>query len=278
MSNFIQTNSILDPLVGQPFTGPSLNFLQNATKEPINGLGQAIIGYSYDPTITYILNGLTQSASTAYNEGYVLYQNEVFYSPGLVVTGFTNQPVLTLTTTNDSVADPLLFTDLVPRNVHNIRRMVLSDGPATGTSIALSSCTYVNESSIYTGATLYAQDLSGNTISSGLTYSNLSVRTQMTPNGGFIYVTCLSVTTISTVGVIGISAGIPIPYGKQAVGVSPSIFQKFNVNNSGLSVNASIALDWQGRGYELQLAKADASLFGVLSGYNFTFVIPIILL
>ena len=143
--NKILTTSISDPSIGQPLTGKSLEFLQNANKESIAGLCEAMVGISYSTSTYYIMSGLTAYGTNQYYAGYVYYNGELFYSAGKSsVTAFTNVPVLTLTVTNDATADPLTFTDNVSRNVHNVRRMVLSDAVSGTGTVDLYLCSYVS--------------------------------------------------------------------------------------------------------------------------------------
>jgi hypothetical protein len=150
MSDFILTNSISDPLIGQPWTGPSLNFLQNGFNVQTSGLAQSIIGRSYNNANTYVLSGLQPYGTNQYYPGYIFYQGEIFYCAGKSsTTSFTHIPILTLTITNDPIADPLLFTDAISRNVHNIRTMVLSDGISGSGTVDLSTCIYTQQDWVY---------------------------------------------------------------------------------------------------------------------------------
>ena len=151
--NKILTTSISDPSIGQPLTGKSLEFLQNANKESIAGLCEAMIGYNYSTSVYYVISGLYPYGTNQFKEGYVYYNGELFYSAGKVTTtAFSNIPVLTLTITNDATADPLTFTDNVSRNVHNVRRMVLSDAVSGTGTVDLANCVYVYTKWNYVGA------------------------------------------------------------------------------------------------------------------------------
>jgi hypothetical protein len=142
--NKIDTSQISDPNVQQGFTGKSLAFLQNATNEAILALAQALIGETYDSTKAYILKGVDAYGTNQYNEGYILWSGEVYYTLGKSsITAFSNVAVMTIAVTNDGTADPAPFSDGSTKYVHNIRRFVLSDA-LTGTgTFDLSAAIYI---------------------------------------------------------------------------------------------------------------------------------------
>lgn len=141
--NKIKTSDIVDPTIQQPFTGKSLEFLQNATSAMINGLSQSMVGESYAAATAYVLKGLIAYGTNQYTEGYVLYSGELYYCPGKsTTTAFVNVPVLTITVANDATADPITFTDSVIRNVHNVRTLVLSDAVSGSGTFDLSAAIY----------------------------------------------------------------------------------------------------------------------------------------
>lgn len=135
MANKILTNSITDPTILQPWTGPELEYLQNGIIEQIAGLASGMIGSSYTGSTGFRIYGLESYGTNQYKDGYLFYNGELFYSSGKTSTSaFTGSPVFVLTTTNDSTVDPLTFSDGVQRNVTNTRRMNLVDAVSgTGT-------------------------------------------------------------------------------------------------------------------------------------------------
>lgn len=153
--NKILTTSISDPTIGQPLTGKSLEFLQNANKEVAAGIIQGLIGQTYATGTYYVVSGLEPYGTNQFYAGYVYKDGELYYSAGkATTTAFTNVPILTLTVTNDATADPLTFTDNVSRNVHNVRRMVMSDAVSGTGTVDLSNCVYVSTSWITVGSGL----------------------------------------------------------------------------------------------------------------------------
>ena len=117
--------------VGFPMKSGTVNFLQDAHKETTAAIVANLLGFEPDSGQFYILHGLVNSGTGAtYNvtAGAVYLDGEIFDVPAFSFTLSGSQeawPTLTVTqyTTN---ADPVNFTDAVPRNVHNIRKMVVA--------------------------------------------------------------------------------------------------------------------------------------------------------
>lgn len=147
--NIIKTDTIIDPNHQQGFTGYSVAFLQNASKVILDGLAQAIIGESYDSTKAYIIKGLTAYGTNQYHEGYVLFQNEIYYSAGKsTTTAFSHVPVLNITSVLTAPADPCPFSDGTTENRHFTRTLTLVD--AVSGDIILSVAIYVGALETYT--------------------------------------------------------------------------------------------------------------------------------
>lgn len=130
--NNIKTSDIVDPSIGQPFTGYSLKFLQDANKEIFAGTVGGISPYFFNASHPICLQGLQRaliSGSTyLFGSGYVYYQGEIYFHDFVYGQVINQHAILSAITTNDATADPLIFTDGISRNVHNIRRMVIFDG------------------------------------------------------------------------------------------------------------------------------------------------------
>ena len=132
MANKIDTSQIVDPNTLQPFTGRSLQFLQDATQEQINHLANAMFTNGDDSGGgAKALWGVEEfdlgGNSFNFTAGAVWYQGEINTMDSVVIT-INDTAVVNIVTTNDPTADPLTFTDAVQRDVHNIRKMVVSDG------------------------------------------------------------------------------------------------------------------------------------------------------
>lgn len=136
MSKIINTSYISSPSIKQPFTGPSLKFLQDGTKELVNAMVASLtsnVSPNVNPIILYGCKKTHLSGSYyQFDPGYFHYQAELFYFSGATSISITDRPICTIVTLHDPVADPLTFTDTVPRNVHNNRIITISNG-LTGT-------------------------------------------------------------------------------------------------------------------------------------------------
>ena len=123
-----------------PVKKGTLQFLQDAYSENLAALLIGIIGNTYNPGTVYILYGCTNSLTApAYNvaAGAIFYNGEVFY---VDVATFTasggNTAIFSIVVSQYTVdADPVTFTDFAVRNVHNIRKIQISQG-ASGTGLA----------------------------------------------------------------------------------------------------------------------------------------------
>jgi hypothetical protein len=121
--------------VGMPIKSGSLDHIQDAYIENFNSIIKNLIGRQYDATKCYILDGLinTTAGTLTYTltAGSVFYQNEVFQVDAVTLTVAAGQnPNLSINTTffSGTNADPVTFTDSVPRNVHEIRKIGFTVG------------------------------------------------------------------------------------------------------------------------------------------------------
>lgn len=122
--------SAITTSVGMPEKSGTLGHIQDAIIESVAGAILGLIGSLYDATKTYILNGCvnTNGVITA---GVVFFNGEVYYCPAATVTPTGSNIIVGLITTTyftDVSADPVTFTDGVPRNVHQIRQIVWQAG------------------------------------------------------------------------------------------------------------------------------------------------------
>jgi hypothetical protein len=108
---------------GLPIQGPTLDFLQDASKEALNSLARAIITNDfYDANTPYVLFGCTNSGSGSnyiIAAGAIYYQGEVWLVPAATFT-ISGPNIARLVVTSNWLAgvDPVQFTDLSTHNVH----------------------------------------------------------------------------------------------------------------------------------------------------------------
>lgn len=114
-----------------PIKSGTLQFIQEAHKEALNGLIKNIIENPLVDTI-YILSGCVNSGTLPNYDisAGVLYVNgEIFDFDGALftTTGLQKAYARIETTQYVTNADPVQFTDGVNRNVHNIRKIVIEN-------------------------------------------------------------------------------------------------------------------------------------------------------
>lgn len=132
---------------GLPIKSGSIQHLQNAYIENFQDIIESIIGLPNNSSTVYVLRGLVKSSSTStfsVTAGIVYYQGEIFRVPATASHTYSLVAVLNIATGffTAANADPVVFTDIVSRNVHQIRTMAITDA-ATGSGIAdLSAADY----------------------------------------------------------------------------------------------------------------------------------------
>lgn len=136
---FLNTGFVTTGL-GMPVKSGSLQFMQEAYKEALYASVRAIIGGGqYDFTKPYILFGCKNSGSgSTYNisNGAVFFDGEIYLTDAASFTISGTDVaigVITVSQFYGTQADPVLFTDGVNRNVHDIIKIVWQAG-ASGTA------------------------------------------------------------------------------------------------------------------------------------------------
>lgn len=115
---YIDTSFAIDPTTQQPFTTKSLDFLQIGTIELVNAICNNLIysnGLTPTSGVPYLIDSAIAGGSKA------IFFNSKIYITVATLTGYAH-----IDTTPDAVADPLLFTDLVNRNVHNDNYLIFN--------------------------------------------------------------------------------------------------------------------------------------------------------
>lgn len=129
----IDTTQIVDPTSQQPFTGKSLNFLQESILEVMGAAIKAKIGKNYSATTLYVLDRCKKTAAVIDN-GYVFYGGEIFTFIGADTTAYANVPVIKFQQPYDSAIDPVLFSDGVNKYVHELPQLYVDNGVSGSTS------------------------------------------------------------------------------------------------------------------------------------------------
>lgn len=142
--NKIITTDILDPSIQQPFTGNSLDFLQNASIETFLSLPAFASRSAFNSGNPVVLYGCQRQDLGAGNykfyTGYVYYSGEIYAFDGINSIAIAGTAQFKITVTNDATADPVEFTDGISRNVHNVRKLTMTDGAG---DFNYSSCLFV---------------------------------------------------------------------------------------------------------------------------------------
>lgn len=114
-----------------PVKEGTVDFLQLAYQEAITALGNNLTGGKAVAGVGYVLYGCINSGSGlnfVISTGAIYYNGEVYLVPAATFTAAGGQTAVgNLVITQYSInADPVLFTDEVLRNVHNIRSIVFA--------------------------------------------------------------------------------------------------------------------------------------------------------
>lgn len=124
--------SAITTSVAMPVKSGTLDHVQLAYKESVAESIKGLIGSVYSSTVIYILNGLVNVGSGSnydISAGSVFYNGEVYLVDAAVFTISGGQfAVCKIVTSNFSGvnADPVQFSDGINRNVHEIRKVVIS--------------------------------------------------------------------------------------------------------------------------------------------------------
>lgn len=165
----INTSYVSDPTIQQPLTTKSLDFLQDGILEITNGIIKNMIqsrGFIYSASVPYLV-----AYGTGIYDRYYFFDGELYRA-----TGVNNLPYAHINTSADAVADPLLFSDNVNRDVHNNRYLTFNVLP-TGALFALADVIDI------VTTTNDELTLATQTTTSG-TYVDMTGLTFTTPNDG----------------------------------------------------------------------------------------------
>lgn len=274
----IITTSISDPSIQQPFTGKSLDFLQEALYQGFRAICDRIITDSYDSTKAYILYGVLPYGTNQYSSGFIYYSGEIYYTTGKsTITAFVNIPVMTITTTNDLTADPVTFTDGVSRNVHNVRRIVMSDAVSGSGTFDLANAIYLNTWSTESTPTASAYTTADVLVGGGITLGTVTYKMKRTTEGISLYFKDSNLAVTATAAKLYLTLPISLPTVSSRVSTAYGFtsVRFYKSGTGGVPCFASIVLLSSGAGQGLMIEKADGTAFGALSGYTMEFKIDI---
>jgi hypothetical protein len=177
----ISISQISDPNKQQPFTGLSLEFLQNALRKDDAGIIETLVTKivgSYSLTVPYVISGCVVTDSNKdVTAGKIFYGGKFYETTS--VDGTTNVARFILTKTQDATADPVTFSDSSTGSVHDIYKYVPTDVASGGDFIATDLVYLASSSSVIAEQITLATQ----TTSSG-TYVDMTGLTYTTPNDG----------------------------------------------------------------------------------------------
>ena len=124
--------SDISTTVAMPIKAGTLEFIQDANKELAINILTSQLGFTPQSGVVYILHGLRNSTIApiyTVSSGAVLLDGEVYDVDAFsFTTSGANKAYPILETTQFVVnADPVLFTDGTPRNVHDIRKLKINN-------------------------------------------------------------------------------------------------------------------------------------------------------
>ena len=123
----INTSFVSDPSIQQPFTTKSLDFLQSGNKQALAIICRNIVknhGLTYSATVPYLLTINMNSPIVPFNgDGTVFFNDEIY----ILQENTSSALYAVIDTTPDATADPLLFSDLVNRDVHDNRYLTFTN-------------------------------------------------------------------------------------------------------------------------------------------------------
>jgi hypothetical protein len=200
----IDTSQVISPISKQPFTVDSLKFKQDYDVENYSALVKALITQStgsYSLTIPYVISGCVLSGTYNITAGEIFYGGNFYNVTAL--SSSVNPIRLILTTTYDTTADPLTFTDGVAKNVHEIYTYVSTD-IATGGILASSLVSAYGSGKTSQQITLATQTTNSSS------YIDMTGLTYTTPNDGITRKYRLFLKGVSSPDVPSNNSGTPI--------------------------------------------------------------------
>lgn len=182
--NVLDTSSITDASEF-PVKQGTLVFLQAAYTQIVAALTQALLSPSYNPGTIYILYGVLNSGTGAFyniSAGAIFYEGEIYLVPATSFTATgSNVGVFNIFITQFTTdADPVTFSDMTVRNVHNIRQIQIIQGDPS-VFIPYSAGFFCNFA-IPAQLNLEADTAAGNQLSVGGVYPNLTLLVPGTGN------------------------------------------------------------------------------------------------
>lgn len=155
--NTIDTSQIVDPNVEQPWLGPSLDFLQAANREAFSNAMIGLIGSTYSAAQIYIIWGCIRTGAAdgagagaaAVSAGAIFFNGEIYSVPAFATANIAGNTLYSAIQITQGAPDPVQFSDLSSKNVHNVRKWVVAQSNAGSNAFS----TWINSTWHVVGAT-----------------------------------------------------------------------------------------------------------------------------
>lgn len=137
----IYTGYVVDPSIQQPYTAKSVDFLREGDREMIAIIIRNIIsnkGLMYSTSVPYFVSGTSNLVGFP-TDGAIFFNDELY----IMRENTAGLDYCIIDTTPDPVADPVMFTDSISRNVHNNRYLTFTN-VASGSLFAIADIVGIN--------------------------------------------------------------------------------------------------------------------------------------
>lgn len=281
----LDTTLIVDPGVQQPFTGPSLLFIQNSYKETLNALARVGIIDASKVTVLYgCVNSTPGTATFTLSAGALYYNGEIYLVPAAtLVTAGPNIVVANLVDTN--TLGNQTFSDGVARTTSHDRTAVFALG-ATGTGTLTGATTasdFTNFELMNTWRT-YTPTLSADDGTSPVVGGFTGTATGRYLFNGATLKMKMSVISVAILATVrNLNFSLPVtPLNTSSTPISPYNMEGFNVakrgdisNSAYTAQQVSIGIRHTGSGSGLAVSKLDGTAFAASANGTVDFEITI---
>ena len=280
----LDTSLIVDPGVQQPFTGPSLQFIEDSYKEILNALARQGIIDSTKVTVLFgCINSTPGTTTFTLTAGALYYNGEIYLVPAATLTTAGNVVVANLLDTN--TLGNQTFSDGIARTTSHDRTAVFAlgvsgSGTLTGATTASDFTNFelLNTWRSYT-PTLSADD-GASPVVGGFTGTALG---KYYFDGSTIKVK-MSVTAVAILAtVVNLNFTMPLtPLTPAGTPISPYNAEGFNIAKRGDISNSAytaqqvgVQLRHTGSGNGFRVSKLDGTAFAASANGTVDFEITI---
>lgn len=279
----LDTALIVDPSVQQPFTGPSLLFIENSYKEILNALARVGIIDATKVTVLFgCVNSTPGTTTFTLTAGAVYYNGEVYLVPAATLTTAGNVVVINLLDTN--TLGNQTFSDGIARTTSHDRTGVFALATSgTGTLSGSTASDFTNFELLNTWRT-YTPTLTADDGSSPVVGGFTGTATGRYFFNGSTIKLKMSVITVAILATVrNLNFSMPLtPLTPAGTPISPYNAEGFNVakrgdisNSSYTAQQVSVQLRHTGSGSGLAVSKLDGTAFAASANGTVDFELTI---